>query len=622
MKKINKILTVALAAGVFGGSLAAGVAKGSEAKAVGATELEYSIEITKQSGFFTNWTADAGSFRGTEAVCYNGKTLNALGTIFDGCLDHEGWTGTLNSRRWRQTTQWIYFEYGCANNIHIGEATEVKLVFHLWASENADTPAKSYDFYNDTFSQTTMVLRNFEIPSADYTALGGDFYMSVDLVDGRGNDYGANEFGYLHVNQTHEQVSAAQWYYYTHCAEGESASVGALRSHYYLNGSLRNGFATGFAESFDTQESFNTNWLKDGYGNGDGTRHADKAISESTYRKGGANLPFNNKNGFFKGWYGGANLDDEDARGYVDNDWAIYRFVSKPFRLPENGIISVKMAGNGASLHLLDFDGSNDELAWVDCRTFVTGGDGGLVAKGEVNSCTLVNHIINFSKYAGRVVQIGIADVANGDKAGGWQTAYFDELKANYASLPSFNVEVVEQNGSSYAILPDYYVKATEGDGGVDYAKDDGPATDASPLYGAYLVWKSYLDTVRGGKNGNNYCNDVRTSDEVKAMLNAYRVLSDDAKAVVWASEDYERVGSGDYWTINPTIYEGTDTYNIRRSVEYLASLNGISVNSSSAFLFMFGTEAQGTAITIIIASTTLIALAIGLLMLRKKRRQ
>ena len=57
--------------------------------------------------------------------------------------------------------------------------------------------------------------------------------MSVDLVDGRGDDYGANEFGYLHVNQTHQQVSDAQWRYFNNCSDGEAASVNDLRKHYY-----------------------------------------------------------------------------------------------------------------------------------------------------------------------------------------------------------------------------------------------------------------------------------------------------------------------------------------------------------------------------------------------------
>ena len=105
-------------------------------------------------------------------------------------------------------------------------------------------------------------------------------------------------------------------------------------------------------------------------------------------------------------------------------------------------------------------------------------------------------------------------------------------------------------------------------------------------------------------------------------MLNIYRTLSDDAKAVVWASPDYERVGSGDYWTINPTFYESTDSFNIRRSIEYLASVNKISLSSNSALLAIFGTQTQGTIITVIIAAATVTALAFGLLMLRKKRKQ
>ena len=644
MKKINKLLTTALACGVLGaGLLAPALSQGKEVKSVAATDPDpIHTEITMNEDFFENWNTASdfdfgdsgktvpGQFKNENGKDYGGRPLNSFGSVFDGCQDgYEKIKGTLRSVKWRQNTQWIYFTWGCANDGPKGAGEQVKLVIKLWANKTDAEPTYVHDYWNDTFSKCTMVLRNYHVDDTEYAALNGDFYMSIDFVDERTGDYGAHEFGYLHVNQTHQQVSDAQWYYIQNCKDGETG-VGALRNHYRTNGILRNGFVfeTGFAESFDTQASFDANWVKDVYGNDNGERHPDRVISNSTYRTGGANLPFNNTNGFFKGWYGGGNDDYADHDfGYVADDWAIYRFVSRPFRLPENGIVSVKMAGNAASLHLLDFESTSD-LAWVDCRTFITGGDGGLVAKGEINSCTLVNHVINFSKYGGRLVQIGIADVADGDnnkRAGGWQTAYFDELKADYTAqtVPtSFGVEVVEQNNGSisYAVLPDYYVKATEGDGGVDYAADDGPSTDASPLYGG-VAWRSYLVNVRGLQEGRNYCS-ILESQGVKDMLNIYRTLSDDAKAVVWASPDYERVGSGDYWTINPTFYESTDSFNIRRSIEYLASVNKISISSNSALVAFLGTQTQGTIITVIIAAATVTALAFGLLMLRKKRKQ
>ena len=589
--------------------------------------LETYIPMTAE--FFTNWTNDAGSFRGVGANCWNGKSLNALGSVMDGCLDHETWMGTLTSRRWHQTTEWIYFQYGCASNHREGETDDVKLVFKLWASADATTPAYEHDFHNDTFSQTTMLLRNYRIPATEYAALNGDFYMSVDLVDGRTGDYGANEFGYLHVNQTHQQVSDAQWYYYTHCVEGEAKSVDQLRENYYLNGSLKDGFLTGFAESFNTQYSFDTNWMKDGYGNGDGERHQDRAISHSTYRN-GSNMPFNSKNGFFKGWYGEGNDDYEGhVYGYVASDASIYRFVSKPFRLPANGIVSVMMAGNGASLHLIDFDGGHGDLAWVDCRTFVSGGDENPIASTGKNTCTMVRHVINFSRYAGRLVQIGIADVANGEKAGGWQAAYFDELRADYDELPVFHIDVVEQDkdGKSYSAFADKYVCAVEGQGGVDYANNaDSPETDASPLNNAYNVWMNYFNNVRNGREGRSVCS-VLTADETKAFLNAYNGLTAAEKQIVCASDDFQRIGSGDWWTINPTIYDSEHQYNLAYTIQYLGDENSIAVTVYSNGMAIRRNNiaiipVDNNAIITIAVSTIVLMLTIGLIVyLRKKKR-
>ena len=57
MKKINKILTVALAAGVLGaGLLAPALSQGKEVKSVAATDPDPILtEITMNEGFFENW---------------------------------------------------------------------------------------------------------------------------------------------------------------------------------------------------------------------------------------------------------------------------------------------------------------------------------------------------------------------------------------------------------------------------------------------------------------------------------------------------------------------------------------------------------------------------------------
>ena len=609
----------------------------------GWQEYDPSLEtyMPVSESFFTNWNdpnhinADnkdkPGQFKDAGTTYWNeGYPMNVFGRFFDGCNDgYEGWRGTLTSRKWHQTTQWIYFQWGVAKDSP-REGSVEKLVFHLWASENAASPSYSYDYWNDTFSGCAMVLRNFQIPDEAYNALNGSFYMSVDLVDGRTGDYGAHEFGYLHVNQTQQQVSDAQWLYYSRCqgAQPDLASLQTLRNHYRLNSTLRNGFvySNGFAESFDTQASFDANWVKDVYGNDIGDRHQDRAISNSTYRNGGWNLPFNSTNGFFKGWYGEGNDDTEGhVYGYVASDDSVYRFISRPFRLPQNGIVSIKMAGNSASLHLIDFE-STDDLAWVDCKTFHSNGQDNLVATGDINVCTMVNHVINFSKYGGRLVQIGIADVNNKD--GGWNAVYFDELKANYATLPAFGVDAVEQdNGTkSYAALPDVYVNAVEGQGGVDYAFDDGPEADTCALKGAYDFVTSYYSTFRNKDNYFSFCQ----ADDASSLFAAYSALSAEEQALVDATQDFDhgRDHTGDWWTKQVRFTdEQLGTMTVGKSVQYLATMYHVSITVKNTPFFKLPVNlmnlTSGTLTAAILPVSIALALgAVIILMIKKRKKQ
>lgn len=563
---------------------------------VHADDLETSIEMT--SDFFTNWSSDAGQFKAAGASCWSGP-MNAFGSFFDGCNDgYEGWTGTLNSRKWRQTTNFLYFEWGCASDINRDNpGQQEKMMFHLYQNEDDVTPYKSYEYWNDTFSGCTMMIRNFHINDEDYATLNGDFYMSVDLIDERTGDYGAHEFGYLHVNQTHQQVSDAEWYYYTHCVDGER-TVQQLRDNFFLNWNLRDGFVTGFSESFDTQESFNTNWMLDNYGDASiGERHPDRAISHSTYRaEDGNNMPYNNTDGFFKGWYGGGDQDVEgDVYGYVADDNPVYRFVSKPFRLPENGLVSVKMAGNSASLHLIDFDGGHGDLAWVDVKSFNPDGDLDNIALSGKNTCTMVRHIANFSKYAGRLVQIGIADVDS--KQGGWNAVYFDELKADYVEIPTLKVDAVAQNSDgvndTYSHYPDIYVNAVEGDGGVDYAFDDGPDTDDSPLKVAYDFISNYFAIFR---NVDTYFSFYQ-QDHFDDLYTGYLNLNDDVRSIVANSMDFDH-GNRHYilWYYAPVrIYDNIiGNLLIGNSINYLASYYlEMAVNEAKEFLDLYKADVE-----------------------------
>ena len=604
-----------------------------------ADTYEHAIAI-RDASFFTNWdeaTSSAGGVPGhfkEAGATYGCGSFNAFGSFFDGCSDGcEGRVYTLNSRKWRQYTPYIYFQWGGAKD-YKNEGTfaaneEEKLIFNFYANENDSTPAASKVVYNNTFCGLTMLLRNYLIPD-DVMSLfnGNDFYMSVDIFDGRGYEYGCHIFGNLHVNQTHEEVSEAQWNYFRNCKgvgspeTWDTYSVQTIRNHYAANATLRSGFvfANGFEEQFDNQASFNNNFMLDAYGNNDGERHEDKAISFASYRgwDNGSKMPFNKTGaGFFKGWYGEA-AEDSENRGYVAADSPVYRFVSRPFRLPANGIVSVKMAGT-ASLHLIDFDGSNGELAFVDCKTFRTDGDEGNIAWTQKNVCTMVRHVINFSKYGGRLVQLAIADVSSG----GWGAAYFDELCANYSELPGLKVDIVAQykDTTSYSAFKDVYVSAVEAGGGVDYKNNDGPESDTSPLKNAAAFVSDYLAQFRNFRdNGNNFCTVVIDDGDNggEAYVNRFNALSEAEREILCKSDDYHRPGATkDTWTTTEAF-----RLSLKDSLVLIAAWNNMSISVGGAQNSGRNALVNNQANTAVIIVISIISISTLVLLLAVKKRR
>ena len=605
------------------------------------------IEVA-DSSFFANWNevvsakGTPGEFRSAGAT-YECGSYNAFGSFFDGCTGYEGLEDfTLDTIRWKQHTQYIYFQWGCAKDYGHEAQDDETLTINIYSSEDAASPYYTETIKNNTFCGKTMLLKNYIIPENVFTHFnGGDFYMSISLFDGRNGDWGAHIFGNLHANQTHEEVSEAQWNYYKNC-QGVSGfdnySVQTIRNHYAANATLRAGFvfSDGFVEQFETQESFNNNFMLDAYGNDCGddygydtkVRHADKAVSFASYRN-GTKMPFNKTgDGLFKGWYGDAEQDSGD-RGFTHTDAAVYRFVSRPFRLPANGIVSVKMAGNSASLHLIDFDGGHGDLAWVDCKTFSGGDDSGNIAADNRNTCTMVRHIINFSKYGGRLVQLAIADVDSKD--GGWNAVYFDELRANYTSVPSLQVDIVAQNNTSYSTLRDKYVTCEEIAGGVDYNNDYSPSgldnnngiSDTSPLKKASDFVNDYLNLFRNYRdNGNNFCS-VHTSEEAKALIDRFNGTGENGlnaaeRDLVIASDDYRRVGATkDNWSTT-----APEKLSLRDSLIYIAECNGKTISIAGAHTSGNVTLLlNDTNTTIIIVISLISVSALGLFLFARKRK-
>ena len=634
MKKIVKIVSLGLAFGLLGGVLV-GANLSKDRKIAKADGPETYIPM--ESAFFTNWTADAGSFAGTDARFWGENySFEALDTFFRG-ESAETWTGTLTSRTWKQSTQYVYFQLGGARDYEHPEGA-VHLVFHYGAY--------SADFYNNTFVENPMTLRYFKIPDEQFatlTASESDFDMSVDIVDPCTAGYGFANFGYLHVNQTEESTSDAMRYFLNHLSndsrEWEINKRKEIFNSYWANDAQRAVFFRTVA-SVDDMFSSNSNFMNHWYfdwnffnNNYNDPMHFDKAIGSDDYRPEAAtNMPFNNDGSFFRGWYEGS----VDA-GFVASDGLRYRFISRPFVLSGTGIISIKMAGK-ASLHVIDAtvqntDSQAADLAWVDNKAFNSGGSNTNIAASGFNTCTMVRHVINLEEYVGKKIQLAISDY----DTSGWSAAYFDSLST---SFDGFFIEYATQtntSGTYYPVCKDIYINSKNknnetnpygviynGGNAVNTANDNEILNheDTSDKLSAYNVWKSYLNEVRGNNQGTNYCSKL-TDDGVKGVMEDYAGLSTGAKQIVCKSDDFERIGAGSWDTVEPTIYSFDDAYNIGRSIAYIASENGISVTTySNGLVNLINNNVDAQVVIIVSVSVFLTLVATSLFIFNKKRKE
>lgn len=582
--------------------------------------------------FFTNWTSDAGHFADTNARFWGENySFEQLDTFYRGEAV-EGWTGTLTSRTWRQSTQYVYFQLGGARDFDHPEGA-AHLVFHYGSY--------SADFYNNTFVENPMTLRYFQIPDEQYAALkalGDDFEMRVDVVDPCTGGYGFVNLGYFHANQTEESTSDAMRYFLNHMStdsrEWEINKRKEIMNTYFDNADQRRVFfrtVSNINDSFSSNSDFVNHWYFDhNYFNNEygAERHFDKAIGTDAYRPDDnySNMPFNNEGGFFRGWYEGGNVN----AGFVASDGLRYRFISRPFVLSGTGLISIKMAGK-ASLHVIDTSVKNTDtqpadLAWIDNKGFKDNGDMTNLESG-FNTATMVRHVINLEAYVGKTIQLAICDY----DTSGWSAAYFDSLVANYSSYPGYRIEgLVQSNngGTHYPVYKDIYINSQcKSDGnqyGVIYNAGNAVNTaddnailnhqDSSDALAAHNVWTSYINVVRGGNSGNNYCNAL-VSDDIKAVLNSYNSSSEEAQRIFCSSDDFERISGV------PTVYDPQHEFNIGRSLSYLGSLNGINVNVYGAGYSTFRLLDVDTSIVITVVLCVLSMSTIAMFIILKKRR-
>lgn len=536
---MKKVLFIPLT--VLAGAMALGYASNHKAYQEVKAIPEPVTYIEMKPSAFSDYEEGKGSFANSDATFWGeGYSFNALDTFFRG-ETAEGWTGELSLVPWRQYTQYIYFQWGGANP----EDNLMQLEFHY------GTYTKT--ICNPTFVENPMLLTYFKIPDEEFATLDHDngFDMFIRFIDNRSAGYGFHNFGYLHVNQSEEQVGDAMRYFLNHINMSDNRdwkvnNNRAIYNHYYTNDDLKAVFyktVDSVDEDFEDNDLFLNHWYLDlNYGNTpNDARHVDNILSNLSVRlDGNSNMQYNQTGAkYFSGWY-------QNGQGYIASDTPRYRFVSRPFVLEGNGLVSIKMAGRAASLHVIDTE-KKEDLAWADLRSFSTEGNENEQYLG-FNTVTMVRHYINLSEYVGKTIQLALADV----EEEGWAASYFDELITKYETYPAFGIDVLYQENDvvrSYNYHFDKYIASTHIDNdpnGLKYnaSKEDVTVVDNSPMYSAYKFLTNYYNLLRSPANEFSF--DKASDDVKKQIANEYRLLSADAKAIVDESKDLQIVGDFD----------------------------------------------------------------------------
>lgn len=552
-----------------------------------ATDEGVETELVNAS----NWvTGRYGTF-------WNYRYFNAMDDFYDGNRQ-ESWTGTITSRTWVQQNEYVTFT--------LGGNSQNKVLIKNESGEVVATANNNQ--FNDPFLSVNMITKVVTI-SEEY--IGQTLHL--EIVDLTTSGFGMTTFGALKVNQTLDDVTRTV---VAHIAETKwivnlnddsvQANTNTLAADYII-GTYRtageyalvrnNGLIIGEDGNFvspltDVDEGFEssglTNWAYDIEYSDNGNEEAPgkyfipfgSSISEETYANWAEHMPFNKTgNKFYKGWEG---RFDEVAK---------YRLLSAPFTLSGTGLISIKMAGNSASLQILDAS-THEQLLEINNQVFFdkvnTIVDGGRL-------CTMVRHIIDASDYLGRQIVIALADNRTG---GNWGCVFFDELITNYQSLPSLKLDTIVQSGTiggtavtNYGVIEDTYV------GSMD-----------TTFGQAYTFMSNYYDTLRNSTNNFSYCSII-SSEEVKDVLANYEALPEEVQTIVQNSDDYSYTGS---------IYSSeVQLYKVIETVNYI---NG-QTNNAGNLKSSFGVLPVKNSIAIAIGVLSLIVFLFAVIFVSRKKK-
>ena len=240
--------------------------------------------------------------------------------------------------------------------------------------------------------------------------------------------------------------------------------------------------------------------------------------------------------------------------------------------------------GGVASLHIIDATIDPDvnqaaDLGWVDNTFYSRDGTDPLVYTGWM-ATTMVRHVINLQAYAGRTIQLAIADIV-ADKD--WKAANFDELRVNFTPT-AFKVDALDQLNNEnhyYSALVDKYISsAHDGSGvsGIKYKTVGDAVADTTDVKAAADYLASFYGLARNSSKHFTYCGaEDLTSDDVKELVKTFKNLDDGVKAIVAASDDYDQYDKDIADWFRTPVHKFT----VEETLDYIALRNGMNVENN-----------------------------------------
>lgn len=603
MKNVKKFLPI-LGIAAFGVTAMAGLSTRSmetvESKAASTSTAQYipTSEFKLHGGTSPIRETDPGMLRNRISTFWDGegfyRSFNASDTFID--TIHNGGseknTFDVRSPNWVQTeNRYFCFLLGgnTANFVNIYNDTD-----------KLDIP--EYKGMKTHFSSCNMMFLYGQIPEEH---VGDEFHLF--LKDNTKSGYGGVTFSGLQVNLTLEELAKAFSAHKNNLAtfnEYNLTGVGTFNEFatnytlnlyntddYYKEVREAEALLTDADDNFEYDDNL-VNWAFDQtYSiNNDNNRLTyfdfDNYHSDAVGKNWTEAMPMNKEGQLFL---------NADING-VD-ETSKYRFISNTFTLSGVGLISAKLGGNSAQLQLLD-ENNNVLVHTGDANPHFYDPASGVanVALSGSRCNTMGRTYLDCSAYIGQKVKVAIADSRIG---GGWGLAYFDDVRTNYETYPTFQVDTFSQtwgeNPTYYCTQLDYYVDNNE---------------TVTEFEEAYNFYRAYHNAIRSQSTLFTWC-DLDYS-AVSGLITSYNLLSNEAKALVDNSEDFT-YGYGvtsENWYLNE-ISKNT----IGESMEHIAAINETSLSN-----VLFGTNTNNATTTIVIIMLSVSVACLLVVFLNKKR--